>query len=229
MCPANSRDVLVERVLQNRFAGEDAGDLVPLRLVLVVGEVQGAGGRRLVVLVRADAGVVDGELLEVGQDRERELRRPGVATELIGGVGIVLDPDRRALGLDEELARPTYAERVIRRLGCPADLDRVLVNDILVRLGVALFVVHVPTERLEERVEKLTPKLCLVVLAREVGFPVLAEPLDEPLDVPRCAGHWQPSGLPACCPRGLLIFGIWILRSHRSTRGLPLPTDSTSV
>ena len=96
------------------------------------------GRRRLVGLVGLDAAVVDGELLEVGEDRERQLGRPGVAAELEGRAGVVLDVDRRLLGLDEELARAADAEAVVGRLGRAADLDGVLVDDVLVGFGVAL-------------------------------------------------------------------------------------------
>jgi hypothetical protein len=56
---------------------------------------------------------------------------------------------RRLLGLEEELAGPTDPEAVVGGLVLAADLDRVLVDDILVGFGIALAVVDVPAERLE--------------------------------------------------------------------------------
>ena len=50
----------------------------------------------LVALVGLDAAVVDGELLEVGEDAKRQLGGPGVAAELEGGLDVVLDVDGRA-------------------------------------------------------------------------------------------------------------------------------------
>ena len=69
------------------------------------------------------------------------------------------------LGLDEELARAADAEAVVGRLGGAADLDGVLVDHVLVGFGVALLVVDVPAEGLEEGVDELAAELGLVVLA----------------------------------------------------------------
>ncbi len=66
---------------------------------------------------------------------------------------VALDVDRGLLGLDKELAHAADPERVVGRLGEAAHLHRVLVDHVLVRLGVALLVVHVPAERREERVQ----------------------------------------------------------------------------
>ena len=98
--------------------------------------------------------------------RQRQLGRPGVAAELVGGAGVVLDVDGGLLGLDEELARAADAEAVVGGLGRAADLDGVLVDDVLVGLGVALRVVDVPAEGLEEGVEELAAELGLVVVRR---------------------------------------------------------------
>ena len=91
--------------------------------------------------------VVDGELLEIGEDGEGQLGAPRIAAELVGGLDVVLDVDRGLLGLDEELALLADAEGVIRRLGRAADFDLVLVDDLFVLLGEALHVVDVPAER----------------------------------------------------------------------------------
>jgi hypothetical protein len=44
---------------------------------------------------------------------------------------------------------------VVRGFGRAADLDRRLVDHVLVGFGVTLLVLHVPAERLEERVDDL--------------------------------------------------------------------------
>ena len=55
------------------------------------------------------------------------------------------------------------AETIIRGLGGIADLDGVLVDDVLVGFGEAVRVVDVPAEAFEERVDELDTALGLVV------------------------------------------------------------------
>ena len=55
-------------------------------------------------------------------------------------------------------------------------------DDVLVGFGVALFVVHVPAEGFEERVEEFLAKLCFVVMTGAVGRQVVFEALDELVD-----------------------------------------------
>lgn len=113
-------------------------------------EVEHAGYRGLVLLLRPDSRVVDGQLFEVGENREWQLRRPCVAAKLIGGCRVALEIDARFLGLDEELALAADAERVIGCLGGIADLDLPLVDDVPVLERIALAVGEVPAECLEE-------------------------------------------------------------------------------
>ena len=117
----------------------------------------------LSVFAGLDAAVVDGEFLEVGEDGERQLGRPGVAAQLEGGAYVVAHVDRGLLGFEKELPPAADAEAVVRGLGRAADLDRVFVDDVLVGFGVALLVVDVPAEGLEEWVEKLVAELSFVV------------------------------------------------------------------
>ena len=128
---------------------------------------------------RACPAVVDRELLEVGQDGERQFRRPGIAAQLKGRAEIVFQIDGGLLGFEEELARAADAKAVVGRLGVAADLDGILVDDIFVRFGVALLVVDVPAEGLEERIEELPPQLGFVVALALIGFAVLLEAVDE--------------------------------------------------
>ncbi len=115
--------VLVEGAFEDGLVGEDGGNLVPLGGILAVGEQHDAPGGGFVGLVGLDAAVVDGELLEIGQDGEGQLGGPGVAAELVGGGDLVLEVDGGLLGFDEELARAADAEGVIGGLGGAADLD----------------------------------------------------------------------------------------------------------
>ena len=171
--------VPVERALEDGFLGEDPRDLVPPGVVLVAGQVEDARGARRIAPLGLDPAVVHGELGEVGEDGQRELGRPRVAPELERGPGVVLDLHAGALRLHEELARPADAERVVGGLGQAADDDRVLVDHVLVRLGVAGDVGHVPAQRGEERVHELDPRLGLVVRTGHVRGAVLVEPLDQ--------------------------------------------------
>src|SRR5437667_332277 len=82
--------------------------------------------------------------------------------KLKGRAGIVLDVHGGLLGFQEKLPSAADAKAIVRRFGPLADFDGVLVDNVLVGFGVALFVVHVPTERLEERVEELMTKLRFV-------------------------------------------------------------------
>ena len=109
--------VLVEGAFEDGVLGEDGGDLVPSGQVVAIGEVENAAGAGLVGWVWANPAIVDGELLEIGEDGERQLGRPGVAAELIGGAEFVLEIDGGLLGFEEELARAADAEAVVGGFG----------------------------------------------------------------------------------------------------------------
>ena len=64
--------VTVEGTFEDGLLGEDGGDLFPAGGVVPKGEVHDTGGGGPVGMVRFDPAVVDGEFLEVGEDRERE-------------------------------------------------------------------------------------------------------------------------------------------------------------
>jgi len=95
---------------------------------------------------------------------------------------IMLDVHGGLFGFEKEFPGAANAEAVVRRFGGFADLDGVLVNDILVGFGVSLFIINVPTERLEERVKEFTAKLGFVVVRRAVGFELLLEAGNEFVD-----------------------------------------------
>jgi len=76
---------------------------------------------------------------------------------------------------------PPVAGQGARRLKnkSSADLDGVFGDYFLVGFHVALLVRDIPTERLEERIEKLPTQLGFIVTLAFVGFAVLLEPVDK--------------------------------------------------
>jgi len=63
--------------------------------------------------------------------------------------------------------------------GRPANLDSVFVDYVLVSLGVALLIVDVPPQGLEQGIDKLQAYRGLVVAAGAVGIQVAVKPLDQ--------------------------------------------------
>ncbi len=209
--------ILVEGALEDGLLGEDVADFAPAVGVLIEGEVLDAGGGGLVGGTGADATVVNGELFEVGDDRQGQLGAPGIAAKLIGGAGVVLDGDRGLLGLDEELADAADAKAVVRGLGRAADLDGVFVDDVLVGFGVACLVVDVSAECVEERVDELAADLGFVVGLLLVGLGVLGEALDE---LENTLWRWGRVGR-RCLGHGAMIARTWrvgVFRRQESWR-----------
>jgi len=132
-----------------------------------------------VLVVGLDPAVVHGELLEIAEDAEGELGSPAIAAELEGGAGVVLDIYGGALGFEKEFACAADAEAVVGGFGGLTDFDGVFVDDVLVGFGVAVLVVNVPAERLEEGVEEFAAELGFIVVGRAVGVAVAVEPLDQ--------------------------------------------------
>jgi hypothetical protein len=67
-----------------------------------------------------------------------------------------------------------------RRGYCSAVVDSgVFVNNVFVGFGVALFVINIPAESFEERVEKLATDLCFVVVAGLVGVAIAVKAINE--------------------------------------------------
>lgn len=188
-------DELIEPPLEDRLLGEDVGDLLPLLQVIVVGEVDHPAVAGLILELGTEAAVVNGELLEVGEDGEGEPGRPGVTAELVGGADIALDIDRGFLGLDEELPGPADPEAVVGGLGGPADLDRVLGDDVLVGLGVTLLVIDVPAQGLEEGVDELGADVGFLVTGSLIGLQVPVKDFHQPLNFIRRFHLRSTSGL----------------------------------
>ena len=110
----NGFGVTVEGALQDGVARKNGGELIPFIQVLLEGQHHQAAGGGLVGAIGFGAAVEDGELFEVGQDRERQLGRPGVAAQLEGRADVVFDVDRRFLGFDEEFTRTADAKAIVR-------------------------------------------------------------------------------------------------------------------
>ena len=91
-----------------------------------------------------------GDLL-FSQDRERYMRFPGIAAQLVGGVDVVFDVDGRLFGLNEELAGLAEPEAVIRGTRAAFEFDGVLVDDLAVLGGVVILVEHIPAEGIRRR------------------------------------------------------------------------------
>ena len=103
-----------------------------------------------------------------------------VAAELVGGgCSSSLMTDRGLLGFEEELARAADLKAVVGGLDGAADADGILVDDILVGFGVALFVVDVPAEGFEQGIKKLLPKPRFIVVPGFVGLELFPEPRDQ--------------------------------------------------
>jgi len=214
--------VAVEGALEDGFFGEHAGNLLPALLVLLARHVERTCYRGLVGVRRAHAAVVDGKLLEVGQQGKRELGRPSVAAQLIGRCRVVLQIDRWLLCLDEELALAADAERVVGGPGVEADLDGVFVDHVFVLLRVAGLVVDVPAESAKEGVDELASHLGLVVGGVEILLAVARKALDE-FEYGIWCGHLIPrlcaprAPIGARCPTWLLAYTWW--RTQRVSSG----------
>ena len=62
---------------------------------------------------RLEGGVIEAELLEVGQNRERDRAVPCVLLGLKDRVLVFVDVNGRLLGLDDETGKPAKPEQVI--------------------------------------------------------------------------------------------------------------------
>jgi len=175
--------VAVEGTLEHRLLGKHAVDVVEAVKILVEGEVHDAPYPSLVIGFGTLAAVVDRELLKVGEDAQGQFGAPGVAPQLVGRAYVAFDRDRGLLGLQEELAHPADAEAIVGRTGRPTDLDGVLVDHVLVLLGVALHIAHVPTEDFKERVNELDAHMGFFVVAALVDVQVAGEAFYQPFDL----------------------------------------------
>ena len=63
----------VERAFENRLAGKDLRNVIPAIGVFAEAQVKNPGDRGLVLLVRFDPAIIDGELFEIGENAERQL------------------------------------------------------------------------------------------------------------------------------------------------------------
>ena len=98
---------------------------------------------------------------------------------MIGRTDLVFYINGRFLGFEEKLPGTADAETIVGGFGVAADLDGIFMDDIFIRLGVALLIGDIPSERLEERIEKLPAQLGFVITLALVGLAVLFEPINE--------------------------------------------------
>src|SRR5690606_14452396 len=91
-------DVAVEIAGEDGPLGEGVLEEIPAGGVFGVVDVVAAGDGGLFKRLGLDAGVVDRQFFEVGQQGDRELGAPGVAAELVGWFPVALDVDVGLLG-----------------------------------------------------------------------------------------------------------------------------------
>jgi len=174
--------VLVERAAQNRFAGKHRGDFIPAFGKFGVFDLKDGRGAGLVFGTGLVARIVNNEVPEIRQDRQRQLRGVGVAAELKRRCGINTDADGGFLGFEKEFASAAPAggasadvEAIVGRLGGAADLDGVFIDNFAVSLGISLVIVDVPSQRLEHGIDEVDAKLGLAVLIGLVDLRLLGE------------------------------------------------------
>ena len=85
----------------------------PISGVFLECVIRNTAGRCFVTLLRGGSAVVDGEFIEIREYGERQLRRPGVTSELQGRIGIFSQAHRRLLCLKIELRCAPDAKTVV--------------------------------------------------------------------------------------------------------------------
>ncbi len=89
---------------------------------------------------------------------------------MVGWSQIVLNIDRGLFRLEEEFTGASDTEAIIGGLSVSSDLDGILVNDVLVGIGIALFIVDIPAEGFPEGVKEFATNLGFVITT---GFVVV--------------------------------------------------------
>ena len=156
--------IFIKRAFEDGVLGEYGRNLIPLLQIIPASQIEYPPFGGHILLVRLHSAVVDRELLEVGEDGQGQLCRPGISSQLEGRVNVLSDVHRGLLGLQKELALAANAKRVVRSPGGAAHLDGVLMDHILVGLGKPLLVIDIPAQGLEERIDKLSSNLGLIVV-----------------------------------------------------------------
>lgn len=83
--------VPVERAFEYGVLGEYGNDFIPDIRITVVGVVFDAGDIGIVRVDGFNPAVIYCEFLEIGQDAQGKFGRPCIASQLVGGVRIILD------------------------------------------------------------------------------------------------------------------------------------------
>jgi len=166
-------NVSVETSFENILFGKRINNVIEIRFKILEGTlgkifieraVENSCSGCLIVFVRFESGIVNGELPEVGQDRQCETGGISVTPQLKGGRMIVTNIDGRPLGFDEKLSVSSDSERLIRCFGAVVDFDMIFPDDIAVLFGVPVFVAHVPAEQLEKLIDEIGASVRLVVV-----------------------------------------------------------------
>jgi hypothetical protein len=94
-------------------------------------------------------------------------------------MNIIFDIDGGLFCFYKEFPRSPNSETIIWRFGSSTDLDLVFMDYILIRFCITLFVVHIPPEGFEERVNELQAYLGLVILPRSVILEIKTEAFNQ--------------------------------------------------
>jgi len=158
-------NIFIKRTFKNRFTREDRGDFIPAFDIFIISKVKGTCPGRLVGLDWFNPAVIDGEFLKIRQDTERQLGRPCVTAKLVCGIDLFPDINGGFLRFQKEFACSADTEAVIRGLCGAAYFNGIFMYYVLICLSIALFVIDIPTEGMEEGVDKFLSNLGLVVPA----------------------------------------------------------------
>ncbi len=114
---------------------------------------------------------------------------------------IIFDVHRGFFGLKKELALAANTKRIIRGSCGPAHLDSILMDNIFIGFCKALLVIYVPSQGLEEGINKFPSDLGFIVVTGFVGLYIAYEPLHQIHYLFRCGQIRSPSELPISCPQ----------------------------
>lgn len=143
---------------------------------------------------RSERGVVQPELLEIGQHGKRYRGVPGIFLGLIDCVLIGVNVHRRFFRFDDEPRKAVDAEQVIGLAQAGADaVDRVhrrLDDDLGIQERPLLDVAHIPAKQIPKRIKVVQPQRRFLVLRRFELLDMLGEAVNEFLDCRCGAAHW---------------------------------------
>ena len=162
--------------------GEQRPDLVEARVEFVTRDQKPPAYVCRVRLVGGGPAVVDGEVPEVGQHRNRETRGKAVAPNLERWRRIRVYADAGLLGFDEELSLTGEPQLIVGPLVDPllADLDRRFLDHLAKRELMLSGIEDVPSERREQGRDEIRARLRLVIRSADIVALVALERGNQP-------------------------------------------------